>query len=249
VLGLLCFHHAGGSAGSFRGWGDALHDVAAVRPVNLPGRVGQPPLPPGSLQEQVPVVLPDVVAQGDAPFVLFGHSLGALLAFELSRELARRCLTLPSLLIVSGHRAPHLPNFSPSVHDRTDDALLEAVGRWGMVPEEVRRDATLRRLAVAVLRQDLHLAETYRYSPGPPLACPIVAFGGRHDPRVPPDEIRRWRDQTSGGFTPRILDGGHFFWSERPQAFLGDLRRILRQVPGARAGSPVAGDAATLRSG
>jgi surfactin synthase thioesterase subunit len=146
----------------------------------------------------------------DRPFAFFGHSMGALIAFELARRLDVIGLE-PVHFFASGYHAPHLPGRSPVRHHLPDREFITAIRNLDGVPIEVQRDGELLEMMLPTLRSDFRLAETYAYVPRPPLRCAVTAFGGLEDKEVTPDEIKAWSLHTTGPFEMHVLPGGHFF--------------------------------------
>ena len=212
ALRLFAFPHAGGGATTFHGWRTALPGRVALWPVRLPGRETRISETPFESME------PLVEALGQAiepflggPFAFYGHSLGAVIAFELARQLRRRSLPLPRYLFVSGARAPrfrlnHLPPPEPS-----DAELLDELRGLGGVPEEALNNPEWRSAMLPALRADSALYRNYVYREEPPLACAIRAYGGLEDSRIAPAHLEAWRRETSGSFAVAMLAGGHFF--------------------------------------
>jgi medium-chain acyl-[acyl-carrier-protein] hydrolase len=164
----------------------------------------------------------------DHPFAFYGHSLGAIVAFETARWLRHTGRALPNTLFVSASRAPHLPWPHPSVRHLNDvDLLNEIHRRYGSVPEIVLEDAELRGLLTPALRADMSLIETYRYEPEAPFAFPIFAFGGDTDHMVGHAEINEWGTQTSGPFHFRMLPGAHLFLQSRREELLEEISSAL----------------------
>lgn len=226
-LRLFCFPPAGGGAALFRTWWQELPDDIEVCGVQLPGR---------DLRRQEPLIAritPLVHALADAlgpelarPYALFGHSMGARVAFELVRELRRRGQPEPARLVVSGRPAPHCPQRDP-MHALAADQLIERLRRLGGTPELVLREPELMAMFLPIVRADLGVNEVEDHRPEPPLACPIVAFGGSHDERCHRGELEAWRDHTRGSFTLEIFAGGHFFVQTAARELLAALGRAL----------------------
>jgi surfactin synthase thioesterase subunit len=149
--------------------------------------------------------------QGDAPFAFFGHSMGGLLAFEVTRELRRRGALAPRLLFVSGIGAPHIPTDRPRIHALPKEELLSRLRGLDGTPVELIDHPELMDAWLPAFRADLEVVETYCHRDDSPVAVPIRAFGGRDDIFVSRSELARWREQTTSGFTLRMLPGGHFF--------------------------------------
>jgi surfactin synthase thioesterase subunit len=233
AIRLYCFPHAGGAAASYVGWARALEtsslEVAAAQ---LPGRNGVPnETPCDDLDRLVEMFADAIEAMTDRPFAFFGHSLGALIAFEVARGLRKRHAPGPMHLFVSGAFAPQLPTDGAALrHIEDDTAFLEAVAaKYGGVPKIVLEQADLRSSVVPALRADLSLTETYVYRTAPPLECPISAYAGSADPIVSRERLARWREQTSGEFSSRLFDGHHFYLNRCRDALLTELTERLLQ--------------------
>jgi surfactin synthase thioesterase subunit len=170
----------------------------------------------------------------DGPYACFGHSLGALVAYELVRRRERQGQPGPVRLYVSGHRGPHLPARHRPIHALPEKELLSELELLDAGAEEALSDDELRSLALPILRDDFAVAETYAYVGGEPLEAPIVALGGTHDPIVEEGELLAWREHTRGPFRSEFLAGGHFFVETARDAVLGllaeDLWKCLRSV-------------------
>lgn len=225
---LFCFAHAGGGASLFREWNGALGDRVGVCPIQLPGRESRFREPAFTrLGPLVEALVEALSPHLDRPFALFGHSLGALVAFELARRLRREGLFEPSQLIVSGSRAPQLPRTEPDVHRLSDAAFRAELRRLDGTPVELLENDELMDLLLPSLRADFALFETYAYTAGSPLSCPISALGGRDDPTVEHAELEAWRAQTTGRFRLRIFPGNHFFVRSGRALVLEELRHTL----------------------
>lgn len=235
-LQLLCFPYAGGTAASFHGWSARLPPGIELCAIQLPGHGNR--LPEPRFSRLTPLVEALELALGptleEAPYACFGHSLGALVAYELARRRERRGRSGPVRLYVSGHRGPHLPARHRAMHALPEDELLSELERLDGGAEEALSDAELRSLALPILRDDFAIAETYAHVPGQPLGAPIFALGGTHDPIVEKGELLAWREHTRGSFRCEFVPGGHFFIETAQDAMLGllaeDLWRCLRSA-------------------
>ena len=236
-LRLFCFPYAGGSASIYRTWSEELPPEVAIYPIQLPGRETRLMEPPFT---QMPAT---VEALGEAlrphltmPFAFFGHSMGALIGFELARYLREKQQRGPVHLFVSGRRAPQVPAPDPPIYHLPEDEFLEEVRRYNGTPNGLMENAELMKVVLPALRADFTSIETYEYTPGEPLACSISAFGGLHDSRVSHESILAWREQASGNFTVRMLPGDHFFLHSDRASLLRylseDLTQILNTLPG-----------------
>jgi len=217
---IYCLPAAGGSAPFFRSWPMLLPSGVALRAVQLPGRQDLSDVPVFTDMAALASSVADAVAQdaGRMPFVLFGHSMGALTAFETTRELRRRGGPQPLLLALSGYPAPHLPSPLPALHTLPDDELLARVHALGGIPDEVMRNPELLKLSLPALRADFALLASYRYVGEPPLASPLAVFGGLEDALVQRPDLRAWHQHSASDVAFDQFSGGHFFltrWSSR----------------------------------
>ncbi|GAQ52592.1 thioesterase II family protein [Streptomyces acidiscabies] len=208
---VVCFPHAGGSASYFLPVAKALAPGAEVLAIQYPGRQDRRHEAGVTSIVDLAGTIASVLLPRwlDRPTVLFGHSMGASVAFEVARRL-ERAGTVPLALFVSGRVAP--TRIRPeTVHLRDDAGLLAEVRKLSGTDERVFGDDELVRLFLPTLRSDYTAVETYRFIPGPLLDTPIHAHLGDADPRVTPDEAADWREQTNGPFTLRTYTGGHFY--------------------------------------
>lgn len=223
-LKMFCFPYAGGSTLIFRQWEDSLPPTVQLISVELPGRGSRLrdscflslPVLVNELEE---VILPLL----DKPFVFFGHSMGALIAFELARVLRRRHGLEPQTLFVAGRSAPQIPNSKPISYNLPHDEFIQEIIRLDGTPKEVLEHAELMELMIPLLRADLQLVQTYEYVDGAPLGCPIVVYGGLEDGDVPREKLLPWKEQTHSDFALHMLPGGHFFIRSSSEQLLGML--------------------------
>ena len=209
---LFCFTYAGGGASVFSSWPAFLPGFVEVCAVELPGREAlflDPPLT--RLAPMIDTILFSLKGKLDVPFALFGHSMGALLAFELARALRHHHLAEPTKLFISACRAPHLPNLDPQGAKLPDLEFIAELKRLQGTPTEVLENKELMLLLLPLLRADFSLCENYEYTQEMALDSPIVAFGGLDDPELEYSEVLAWRKHTSGEFNIFMLPGNHFF--------------------------------------
>jgi medium-chain acyl-[acyl-carrier-protein] hydrolase len=232
-LRLFCFPYAGGNASIFRAWPAALPPEVEVWAIELPGRgdrFKEPALTRLSpLLQSLRVALRPCLT---LPFALVGHSMGALLAYELTRQLRQEGEPLPHHLFVSGWHAPHLPEQRPPIHQLPKAAFVKELLDFNGTPAGVLEHAELRELFIPILRADFAITETYLYTHETPFDCPISAFGGLQDHTVSREELAAWRQQTGGNFTLRLLPGDHFFINSARSMLLQAISQDLRQIPG-----------------
>jgi len=228
---LFCYPFAGGGASVYRRWHEHLPaevEVVALQPPGRESRFAEP------LVDRLPRVISEladaVAGKLDLPFALFGHSLGGLVAFELARELRRRSLAAPRLLIVSGRRAPHLPLSHEPIHSLPHDEFIAKLREFEGTPEAVLQHDELLELVLPILRADFAVSETYVYVDEPPLGMPLVSVGGADDADIPVDDVHAWRVTTSAHHESRIFPGGHFYFMDDPGPLLGEVRRHLERV-------------------
>lgn len=225
---LFCFPYAGGSAQVYETWPRILPDTIEVCAAQYPGRgFQQRQLPLTRLSPLVGLLNESIAPLLDKPFAFFGHSMGALVAFELTRMLRRQGGPQPFHLYVSGLRAPQLPRTGLDVHRLSDPDLVDQLGKFGGTPAEVLQSEELMSLLLPTIRADFAVCETYAYQPEPPLACAISAFGGFQDPGVPGEKLEAWRSQTTGPFTVRMFLGDHFYLRVSQPTVLRILAREL----------------------
>lgn len=228
---LYCLPFAGGGLGSFQSWPAALAPDIEVCPIRLPGREARMAEPSFVRVEPLVDVLKTVVEaesrRPDAlPFAIFGHSMGAVIAFELCHALAAD--VRPRRLVVSGRFAPTRPSLFPSTHHLTDDELLRTVTeRYNGIPKAILDVPEMLELILPPLRADMELVETYRYRPRAKLELPITALGGDLDTGVPLESVRAWSELTDGPFDFKIFEGDHFFIQSRGPEVAEELKRAL----------------------
>lgn len=211
---LFCLPHAGAGASVYRDWAALLAPEVEVVPVQLPGRESRYKEPPLRSVSGITAELMEPLTDRLEPdFSLFGHSMGALIAYELTRALAARG-TPPRRLFVSGHRAPHLPPARSDAHLLPDPELLAVIEELEGTPPEVLAEPQLVRLMLPLMRADFEACETYSHPHESPLPVPVTALGGLRDPSVSVAEIRAWQHLTSAGFDAEIYPGGHFYLHE-----------------------------------
>ncbi len=233
-LRLFAVPYAGSGASVFRSWLEKLPPDVELRPVQLPGRENRLMEPPLShVSTVVGPLAPLCASLADLPFAVFGHSMGALVAFELVRELRRQSGLLPMHLFVAAHRAPQAPNPEALMYDLPDEEFIaEVCRRYDSIPVEVRENTELMDLMLPALRADISICDTYAHREEEALACPVTAFGGLEDPCAPPEQLEGWRHQTSGAFRRVMFPGGHFFLQASQGPLLDEMARDLARGGG-----------------
>jgi medium-chain acyl-[acyl-carrier-protein] hydrolase len=224
-LRLFCFPYAGGSAHVFRNWQRPFLPYVGLCLVHLPGRgtrIAERPFT--RLKLLVQNVADVIMREPQRPYVLYGHSLGALISFELTRELRHRRFIPPMWLFLSGCGAPNIPSREAPIFDLPEETFIAEVRKFNGTPQEMFDDQELRKIFVPVLRADCEMVGTYEYDPQEPLSCPITLYGGLHDQHVSINNLRAWKEHTSASCTVRMFPGDHFFINNADVGFVDVLR-------------------------
>jgi|SRR5580704_13375903 medium-chain acyl-[acyl-carrier-protein] hydrolase len=225
---LFCFPYAGGSPLVFRNWAQQLPPSIEVCPVQLPGRGNRLKDPLfTNMSELVPAVASALTNYLDKPFAFFGHSLGAVICFELTRRFAATQLPGPLHLLVAGSNAPDVRSEAPSMYDRPDTEFIQHLRDLRGTPHAVLQHPDMLRLMLPMLRSDFEVSETYKYSVQPAVDCPITALSGIDDLEVTQEGLRAWREHTLQSFTLNMLPGDHFFLHTSEAKLIELLARIL----------------------
>jgi surfactin synthase thioesterase subunit len=226
----------------FREWGPAFAGAIEVCPVSLPGREDRLAEPPFTrLTPLVDALAHELVPHMRIPAAFFGHSLGAVVAFEVARRLRSAAGLSPVHLFVSASRPPQSVNRQRRLHQLPRAALVRELRQFDGTPGELLESDEFLELMLPTLRADLAIVETYVYEDDSKLECPISVFGGVADRTVPPVELLGWRDHTSHVFALRTYPGGHFFLQEAQSAVLSavssDLLQSVRVATGRSSGT------------
>jgi surfactin synthase thioesterase subunit len=212
---VFCFHHAGGTASVFTGWQREVGRAVSVHPVQLPGRERR-------LHDEYPDDMAALVADLDAelspwleaPHVFYGHSMGALVAFALTRHRFSRGAPLPEALVTGAFGDPAAPPPLEVVPSMSDDDLLDLLIGLGGMSDVVRRYPRWAGPALALIRADLALCTSFQAGPSVPMPVPLHAFAGAEDPLLDATSVAAWGAHTSAGFTAEVVPGGHFFLAD-----------------------------------
>jgi surfactin synthase thioesterase subunit len=227
---LFCFPYAGAAASVFNTWPHSLSVELEVCAIQLPGRGGRFREPPHTRMSTLcDAAFSAIRPLLDKPFMFFGHSMGAMIGFELARLLRRERQPLPSHLFVSGRRAVQIHEDDPRTYDLPEAEFLQELRRLNGTPREVLEHRELLELMLPQLRADFELIHTHKYSEEAPFAFPITAFGGLEDIEVSKEQLEKWREQTSATFRLHMLPGDHFFIHSAQHRL---LRIINEEMPG-----------------
>lgn len=238
-LRLFCLPHSGAGAAVYRPW-DALLpgdvELVAIRPPGRESRFREPAF--AELTDLVPELVDQLAPLLDGPYAWFGHSMGALVAFETCREIRRRGLPEPVRLAVSSRPAPQLPLGSVSAlglpggrstRDATDEEFAALLAALNGAPGQAAANPAAFAPFIPTLRADLSVIETYRYYPEPPLGLPISVFGGDQDPVASRAELQAWDVHSNVGCTVQLFPGNHFYLHQLRKRFVAAL---VSELPG-----------------
>ena len=228
---MFCFPYAGGSASIYRSWSDALGETVEVLGIQLPGRENRLfEQPIDRVQTAVEQVATNIQPFLDKPYLIYGHSMGAIVGFELARYLQQTAPLAPSHLILSSYRAPHLPNRHERIHQLETPQFLSKIESLNGASPIFFQDQELIQLALPMLRADFKLHETYTYVPDTPLSCPMTVLGGTDDSRISEEELSGWEQHTTNIFSLHMLTGGHFFIKTHPDKLFEIVRDVIASV-------------------
>jgi medium-chain acyl-[acyl-carrier-protein] hydrolase len=218
---LFCIPFAGGSASFYDGWLASAPPWLQVCPIELPGRgwLSSEPLPI-SLSKLAHEISSALYRYTDVPYAIFGHSMGALLAYEVASHLESSGRLQLRRLFVSGSRAPFVSHKEPRVSDLPDAEFWEHIRDLQGTPEEILAQPDLIELLLPVLRSDFALCEQYRLQHAYFLQAPVTALSGEQDKRTLIKDVQMWGRLTTGGFRCLEFSGGHFFLKESESAVI-----------------------------
>ncbi len=229
-LRLFCFPYAGAGPVVFHTWPASLSSQVEIIAVHYPGREARlRETPYGSIQPLLKALTNEILPYLDCPFAFYGHSLGGLIAYELSRALRLQAAPQPVHLFISSRRAAHLPDPLPPIHKLSDAAFAQAVQqRYNNIPAVIRQDPELMALFVPILKADFSILETYQYTPDLPFDFPISVYGGLQDLGVAEEELAAWQNYTTQRFALQMYPGDHFFIQSQRGALLGSISKELK---------------------
>ncbi len=228
---LFCFPFAGGDIYTYRLWGKYLDPQIALYAVQLPGR-GARFQEPGFtrleplIEELAKLFFPEL----KSPFAFFGHSLGGLIAFELTRYLKRNFSIIPQRVFISSSLPVHLyRNWHHNYHQLSDVDLLKKIESFGGISKQVLEHPDLIEMLLPTVRSDMEILETYQYQNTEKLSCPLHVFSGKDDTLISVAELKEWKQHSSGEFSLKIFPGGHFYLNHKTADFFSSLNSKLTQ--------------------
>lgn len=231
TLRLFCLPYAGGSASIYFAWAKALPANVELVALQPPGRANRISEAPHTRMEALVEELYTAVAPLlDVPYVVFGHSLGSRVGFELVRMARRRGRRLPEHFIASGSPAPDLPAHSRNIHDLPKERFIQELRELNGTPEVVLANEEFVELLLPLLRADFKLSETYAFAPEPPLDCTLSIFSGEYDKEIGPEQLAAWRPHFTRTSEITMFPGDHFFVDKLRQSVLSQVNGLLWRV-------------------
>ncbi len=228
---LVCLPFGGAGASAFRDWYRAFPESIELHAVQLPGRESRMREPRITSVRDVARGIADAIGTFlTPPYALLGYSMGALLAFEVARELRHRDAPMPLALFVCAMRAPHLSPVYPPMAEMPREQLVETVDHYFQPVETIWHLPELMDIFLPILRDDFLMIDRYEYTPESPLGCPVHAFAGADDRATPLRDVEAWSDHTAGEFTMQVFPGGHFFMHSETEALQGEIRNRLNAM-------------------
>jgi medium-chain acyl-[acyl-carrier-protein] hydrolase len=226
---MICFPCAGGNASMFQDWPNKLPDELEVLALNAPGRASR------FLEEaytSMESLVADLICEASIlrhnPYILYGHSLGARVAYEFAKQAIALGYPGPIHFIASGSRSPDTPCFSTPTYNLPIDKFLDTLRYMQGTPQEILDNDEFMQLLLPTLRADFQMAEKY-IGEVSQLLCPISVYGGKEDPNIGLDKLKHWENYTCSGFEISMFDGGHFFINDNPKP-LQSLHRLVQKI-------------------
>lgn len=232
---LFCFPYAGGGTIIYKDWLKRFPSNIEVHMAQLPGRERR-------FNEQLPTSVEAITSAFrqeikpflHQPFIFFGHSMGALLAYELTRELIKEEGVSPEILFVSAKSAPHINNSREYIHKLPSDEFWDKLIKLNGTPKEIVENDELMKLYEPTLRKDFEICDSYLFEKSVNLTCPISVFGGTDDITINKEELEAWQELSTGAFKLRMVEGDHFYIRNQQKyiqdSIQYDAQNLLKQV-------------------
>lgn len=224
---LLCFPYAGGGASIYSNWIKKLQNDVTVCSIQLPGREDRIiEAPYTHMKELLKELNNQIIQLKNNKIFIFGHSMGAKIAYEAAKILEYHNITV-NHLIVSGSRVPHIPETNPISH-LSDKKFKNKIASFGVTPKEIIQNEDLFNFFLPMLRADFILDETYYNDKIEMLSCPITSFYGKEDQDANYETISKWKEYTKSNFDYETFEGGHFFLKNQEEKVLSKITKILK---------------------
>ncbi len=230
-LRLFCFPYAGGSAQIFSKWAEYLPGFVDVIAIQSPGRgrrFSEKPI--GCLKTKVQMLHQEILPYANEPYLFIGHSNGALLAYELARELQKSGHSNLKHIILSAKRAPHLPDIKEPIHDLPNKEFIKELKGYNFTPDEVLENDELMELFLPMLRADFSLSDTHDFDREYSLDSNATLFWGNQDEDVPLNDVLAWKELITGETNLIEFNDGHFFISSQENLFLKEVNELIDKV-------------------
>lgn len=225
---LFCLPFAGGGASIYRPWGKLLGSEIEVCPIQLPGRENRfSETPIKQAQAMAQSLANQIQLYSNKPFFIYGHSMGALLAFELARALQENGMDMPQGIFLAAHRAAHLPRKREALYALPDDQFIDRLKRFGGFPQEVLDSKELLAFLMPTLKADFTLCDTYQFQSGTVLQCPLHLLAGNDDIEASPDVVEPWSQHTADVAKLHVLSAGHFFLRTHQDELIQILKKAI----------------------
>jgi surfactin synthase thioesterase subunit len=228
---VFAFPYSGAGSSAYHQWASYFSqrniDFIGMRLPARENRMGEEPV--SNLSLLINSLSSEIIPFLNKPFVFFGHSLGALIAFELCRALRKKGASLPAHLFVSAFHPPSQPNPNKALHQLAENEFIDGIRAYGNTSEKVLSNALLMELLLPMLRADFALHETYHYKKEPPLSCPITVFKGDQDNFAKARDMSAWQQETNSYYEEIEYRGGHFFLNDYRESIGQKLITPLNQ--------------------
>jgi medium-chain acyl-[acyl-carrier-protein] hydrolase len=226
---LITFPYAGASAVAYYKWAEHLSSQTELVSLQYPGRGRLTDMSLcTSIDDLAKESFKTVLTLSDKPFYFFGHSLGALVAFETTRMLRNSCESVPKALIISSHHAPESTSyFDNKLHTLSDEQFLSGFMQYGGIPSEILQSPEMVEYLMPLLRADMTALETWRYKPESPLEIPIVALGSDEDKTLDLSKLERWGEFTNSSFQFQVLPGNHFYFQDQLTSVVNKINKVI----------------------
>lgn len=228
---LFCIPYAGGGASVFRSWKKYLSPKIAAYAIQLPGRETRFSEPPDRDLKTVALAIADAITRTpNLPFAIFGHSLGAAIAYEVTAQLEAQNRK-PLQLFISGRQSPDRKSLRKPIAHLPDEEFIEQLKAYNTTPREIFENSEIVELLLPMLKADFSMAENYQHQINSKLQTPIIALGSKGDIWLSPESIANWANKTHGSFSSHWFEGGHLYLNQEAEALVRYIQQILLKTP------------------